>query len=59
MRKRLCNAMTSPTATRVSVLETLEYLAVHLAAHSVSERCAAAYSLTLLLDVSFSCYFDL
>uniref|UniRef100_A0A0R3RPM6 DUF3677 domain-containing protein n=1 Tax=Elaeophora elaphi TaxID=1147741 RepID=A0A0R3RPM6_9BILA len=50
MRQRLRSAITSPTATRASVLETLEYLAVHLAAHSVSERCAAAHSLVLLLD---------
>ncbi|EJD74586.1 hypothetical protein LOAG_18113 [Loa loa] len=50
MRQRLHNAITSPTATRASVLETLEYLAVHLAAHSASERCAAAHSLALLLD---------
>uniref|UniRef100_A0A0R3QZA1 Nucleolar pre-ribosomal-associated protein 1 n=1 Tax=Brugia timori TaxID=42155 RepID=A0A0R3QZA1_9BILA len=50
MRQRLRNAITSPTATRASVLETLEYLAVHLAAHSVSERCAAAHSMALLLD---------
>lgn len=57
MRQRLCNAIMSPTATRASVLETLEYLAVHLAAHSISERCAAAHSLALLLDVSFSLYF--
>ncbi|CAG9536499.1 unnamed protein product [Cercopithifilaria johnstoni] len=50
MRHRLRNAIMNPTATRASVLETLEYLAVHLAAHSVSERCAAAHSLALLLD---------
>uniref|UniRef100_A0A915PK51 DUF3677 domain-containing protein n=1 Tax=Setaria digitata TaxID=48799 RepID=A0A915PK51_9BILA len=50
MRQRLCNAITSPTATRASVLETLEYLAAHLAAHSLSERSAAAHSLLLLLE---------
>ncbi|OZC08640.1 hypothetical protein X798_04321 [Onchocerca flexuosa] len=50
MRQRLRNAILSPTATRASVLETLEYLAAHLAAHSISERCAAAHSLVLLLD---------
>ncbi|VBB28151.1 unnamed protein product [Acanthocheilonema viteae] len=50
MRQRLRNAIISPTATKASVLETLDYLAVHLAAHSISERCAAAHSLALLLD---------
>ncbi|KAM3729189.1 Integrator complex subunit [Dirofilaria immitis] len=50
MRQRLRNAITNPSATKASVLETLEYLAAHLAAHSVSERCAAAHSLVLLLD---------
>lgn len=54
MCQRLRNAITSPTATKASVLETLEYLAIHLSAHSVSERCAASHSLALLLDVSSS-----
>lgn len=52
MRLRLRNAVIGPMATKASVLETLEYLAAHLAAHSPSERCTAAHCLTLLLVVS-------
>ncbi|VDN00703.1 unnamed protein product [Thelazia callipaeda] len=50
LRNRLRSAAVGSSATRASVFETLEYLAAHLAAHSASERCAAAHSLTLLLD---------
>ncbi|VDN28966.1 unnamed protein product [Gongylonema pulchrum] len=50
MRNRLRNAVIGPTATKASVLETLEYLGTHLAAHSPSERAASAYCLTLLLN---------
>lgn len=58
MRQRLHSAITGPTATSASVLETLEYLAVHLAAYSIAERSAAAHLLALLLDVSYFSYCD-